>query len=189
MRFSSSSFFGCSHFPQISQALSQLYSSRILYFPEKDFFITPKQNMNERHQIHNLRTFHEKNVHTSPKSVEGWIFSLEASPVVLSFCQSVVSFVSIDSKVIMFGILLLRFRFKLGRVQLTLQYLKIYPNSKVRCSQYSYCIHWQGVCETKLCPECDDLHSHDRYCLSCFKGSLTSTACVKDGLAVSVDAD
>ena len=74
--------------------------------------------MGLRHQTHNLTTFHEENVHTVPKSVgaESFCPSLHQS---LWFCQSVVSFVSLDSEVIMIGILILQFLFKLGRVQLT----------------------------------------------------------------------
>ena len=49
--------------------------------------------MNKRHHIHNLRTFHKKSIHTSPKSVAGWIFWLFPSPIIVvlsvgcQFCQ------------------------------------------------------------------------------------------------------
>ena len=143
-----------------------------------------------------------KNIHISPKSVEGWIFWLFPSPIIVVLsvgCQFWFKSHNVwDSN---FAI-----SFQIGN------WVVWFPNPLAAGSQMgTLSRNWAAVWKYTLNPSwgvpntpivftgkvfvrpssVQNLMAYIRMTgtASCFKGSLTSTACVRDVRAVSVDAD
>lgn len=125
-----------------------------------------------------------KNIHISPKSVEGWIFWLFPSPIIVvlsvgcQFCQFWFKSHNVwDSN---FAI-----SFQIGNGAAVWKYT-LNPS----CGVPNTPIVFTGKVFVRP-SSVQNLMAYIRMTgtASCFKGSLTSTACVRDVRAVSVDAD